>query len=381
MNKTPTSSLTSQLKKTAALVVISIFTAGIGYHFTRSLPPRNIKPETARPADDLENIGNGWWESKRLIYHGIPARIVFVLPPATDIRQDTVNEALWHEFDRIGKIFNPFDPDSEIFYLNSTTQSNPILISDDMKSVVHISQQLWIDTNGQFEPTMWPIKQLWQNAEKIQQVPNETDIAKALQKTGFDQVRFIENNENSIQFVNHPLKFDFGGVVKGYAVDRIRQILVNSGITAGLVQLGGEISAFGYNDKKPWRIGVQHPKQMDRIWGIISAYGDIRVSTSGNYRQPIKINGKSYYHIFSPKNGKPVSEKVLGVTTACINGKNTNARLDGIATAITVMGPAKGFELAKKLKVEAVILYKKNDGAIGELMTPGLPKHYTPAEK
>jgi thiamine biosynthesis lipoprotein len=381
MDNTPTASSIPNLKRAFALLFIIFFAAGLGYQFSMSLFRKNMEPETPQSPVVLKHIGNRWWESEQLIYHGIPTRVVFSMPPDTDIRPEAVNAAIWNEFDRIGKIFNPFDPNSEIFHLNSSPQSEPIVISGDMNSVIRISRHLWEDTEGHFDPTMWPIKQLWQNAEKNQQIPSASDITLALQQTGFNKILLYEKTENLIKFENHPVKFDFGGVVKGYAVDQVRQILVDSGITAGLVQLGGEISAFGKNDEKPWRIGVQHPNQMDKIWGVISSYGDLRVSTSGNYRQPISINGQSFYHIFSPKTGEPVSEKVLGVTTLSLDGKITNARLDGIATAITVMGAANGLELAEKLNVDVIILYENSDGTIGNLMTPRLSDYYTPTGK
>ncbi|MBC2715032.1 MAG: FAD:protein FMN transferase [Desulfobacteraceae bacterium] len=381
MNKKAPTTIFHKYKKTAALVFLILFSAGFSYHVITTFPTRHIKSGTTNshpknPYTDLKNIGENWWEAGRFIYHDIPARIVFLLPPATGNRPDAVNEAIWLEFDRIGDIFNPFKPDSEISRINSLVQSDSISVSDDVNSVIRISQLLWVDSSGQFDPTMWQIKRLWQNAEKNQQIPSEKDIAAALQWTGFDKIRLDENIENSIEFENHPIKFDFGGIVKGYAVDQARQILLNSGVTAGLVQLGGEISAFGKNNKKPWRIGIQHPKQMDKVWGVLLSNKSLRISTSGNYRQPIKINGQSFYHIFSPKTGKPVSEKILGVTTACLNGKNANARLDGIATAITVMGAAKGLALAEKLKIDVLILYEKRDGTIGELMTPGFLNNY-----
>ncbi len=383
MNKTPTLSIISSLKRTTALLFIIFFAAGVGYHFTTSRPVKSMEPETLQSSVILKHIGNDWWESEQLIYHGIPARIVFLMPQTSYASDspETVNKTAWNEFDRIGKIFNPFDPNSEIYHLNSSPRSESICISGDMSSVICISRRLWEETEGNFDPTIWPIKQLWQNAEKNQQIPSETDITKALQQTGFDKILPYEKTENSIKLEHLPIKFDFGGVVKGYAVDQVRQILLNYGITAGLVQLGGEVSTFGKNNENPWRIGVQHPNQMNRIWGIISSYGDLRVSTSGNYRQPISINGKSFYHIFSPKTGKPVSEKLLGVTTVSIDGKHSNAELDGIATAITVMGTAKGLELAETLNIDVVIIYENSDGTIGELMTPRLSDYYTPAEK
>ena len=378
MNQKILSTITHKSKKTVALILVILFLTGISYLAASYLTTHPLTPEGTHSSRKTgpENIGNDWWEAGLLIYHGIPARIVFLLPPAAGNSPEAVNKAVWLEFERIGEIFNPFDPNSEIFYLNSTSQSDPILISDDVNSVIRISQQLWIDTNRQFDPTMWQIKQLWQNAEKNQQIPGIKDIATALQWTGFDKVRLDEKAENSIKFENHPVKFDFGGIIKGYAVDQTRQILLNSGVTAGLVQLGGEISAFGNNDEKPWRIGIQHPKQMDKVWGVISSYNSLRVSTSGNYRQPIQINGHSFYHIFSPETGKPVSEKILGVTTVSLGGKETNARLDGIATAITVMGAAKGLALAEKLNIDVLILYEKKDGSIGEIMTDGLSTSY-----
>ena len=253
MNKTPTDSIISNRKRAFALLFIIFFAAGLGYHFTTSFFQKGVESETPQSSVVLNHIGNNWWESEQLIYHGIPARIVFLLPPTSDassIRPETVNSAVWNEFDRIGKIFNPFDPNSEIFELNSTPQSEPIFISGDMNSVISISRHVWEETEGHFDPTMWPIKQLWQNAEKNQEIPSETDINKALQLTGFDKIQLDEKTENLIKLENHPVKFDFGGVVKGYAVDQVRQVLIDSGISAGLVQLGGEISAFGKKQRK-----------------------------------------------------------------------------------------------------------------------------------
>lgn len=380
MNKKK-STIFQKYKKPAFITLLILISVGIGYHamslfLTRGLEIRPLHTNNANSEPSLKNIDGEWWEDRQLIYHDIPARILFSAPLSKNKSPDKINQAVWHEFDRIGRRFNPFDPESEIFRINAPPQVEAISVSDDMMSVMHISKQLWNDTVGQFDPTMWQIKQLWQNAEKNQQIPAGKDIAAALQWTGFKKIRFSGATANTIYFTGHPVKFDFGGVVKGYAVDRARQILLDSGVTAGLVQLGGEISAFGNNNKNPWRIGIQHPKQMDKVWGIISSFNSLRVSTSGNYRQPIQINGNSFYHIFSPNTGQPVSEKILGVTTASIGCKETNARLDGIATAITVMGAAKGLAIAEKLNIDTLIFYEKSDGTIGELITPGLSGYY-----
>jgi len=370
-------------KAAAFIALLVLISVGISYYamslfLTQGLAHRPLHTDNANNEPSLKNIGGEWWEARRLIYHNIPARILFSTPLSKNKSPDKINQAVWHEFDRIGRLFNPFDPESEISRLNAIKQSCPITVAKDVYSVMHISQYLWHDSNGQFDPTMWQIKRLWQTAEKNQQIPSKKDIAAALQWTGFNKIQFSDAIENTIYFTDHPVKFDFGGMVKGYAVDQARQILLDSGVTAGLVQLGGEICAFGNNNENPWRFGIQHPRQMDKVWGVISSFNSLRVSTSGNYRQPIQINGNDFYHIFSPQTGKPVSEKILGVTTVSIDSKETNARLDGIATAITVMGATKGLALAEKLKIDALILYETKGGTIEEIMTDGLSIHYTP---
>ena len=362
------------------LVLLLLFGSLTGYFFVSEMDARfflSQSGEEAKTAPGLENIGDGWWEAGDFIYHGIPARVVFQIPQGCEKTPEQINATAWNEFDRIGKIFNPFDPASEVAHLNSLTQPRTIPVSDDIFAVIRLSRALWIETSGSFDPTMWSIKQLWQTAEKIQKGPNETDITAALKWTGLDNVKILEAPERAIAFSDHPVQFDFGGIVKGYAVDQVREILLHEGIVAGLVQLGGEVATFGSHNGKSWRIGVQHPREMDRVWGVISFDGDIRVSTSGNYRQPIQIGDKSFYHIFSPETGWPVSEKVLSVTTVDLKGTASSARLDGIATAITVMGAKNGLALAEKLRIDAVILYEKNDGGIGEFLTPALSTYLT----
>jgi thiamine biosynthesis lipoprotein len=332
---------------------------------------QTIHTSSDKTSFPVENIKPGWWESSGLIYFQIPARILFKLEKSPDGAAEIISDQAWAEFERIGKIFNPFAPSSEVSWLNSSSKTGLIRVSNDLFKVVAISNDLWKASHGHFDPTLMGIKTLWRLAEKNQQVPSEKDLLGALQATGFDKVHIVDSPEPAIQ-VDHPgIRFDFGGVVKGYAVDRVRELLASHGAISCLVQLGGEISTLGDNDGAPWRIGIQHPKEMDRVWGIVSGPGRLNFSTSGNYMQPIVIQGRSFYHIFNPKTGKPVSEKILGVTTSSNGGTISNAVLDGSATAITVLGSAAGLEFAQKTGIEALILIEKKDGGIGEVHTSG----------
>ena len=320
-----------------------------------------------------------WYEESRKIYHGIPTRILFKLSKADQDKANQIAQKAWLEFDRIGKIFNPFNPQSELSKINKTQKHKPLTCSQDIIKVLQISHTLYKTSHGSFDPTIWPLKMLWRKAKKSQKLPTDEALEAALAHVGFDKVVIPESLEAPLEFKLASLQFDFGGIVKGYAVDRVQEILKKRGCQAGMVQLGGEVATFGNKNNAKWRIGLQHPLDLSAMWGVVEKTSTLKVSTSGNYRQPIMIQGKAYYHIFSPHTGLPVSEKVLGVSTVGLGDGVDSALLDGAATAIVVLGPDKGLQLAQQLNIECLILIEES-GLIKELTTPGFTPLYAPMQ-
>ncbi len=358
------------------LVAAGIFTLQ-SYLATRDPLP---EPVSEKPSFHFKQVRPGWWETTNYIYFDIPARVVFQLPEKEErIDPEVLSKQIWNEFERIGNIFNPFDPDSETARLNRAGTRRTIPVSKEMLEVLMLSRTLWLASNGAFDPTMLPVKQMWEDAVQSQQIPSNREITKAMAHAGFDKVEIIKER-SEIRRKDKGVRFDFGGIAKGFAVDKVTALLREHEIPAALVALSGEIRTFGKNDDTPWRIGLQHPLDMNALWGVVSSDLDICVSTSGNYRQPLFISGREFYHIFDPQTGRPVSEKILGVTTLCSSKKASNALLDGTATAITVTGMDEGIKLAERLGIETLIVKKSRTGEIEEAMTAGFKTHYEPAQ-
>jgi thiamine biosynthesis lipoprotein len=332
----------------------------------------------------LEQVRPDWWETRRAIYHEIPARVLYRLPDGDRARARVVADGVWAEFDRINSIFNSFDPTSEVGRLNDLSRvgGGSVAVSGDLLEVLGVSQRLWEASDGRFDPTVWPLKELWREAVRTDTPPSSEQLAKALAVTGFGKLSLPSPPERpalgdpTLELPAVGLRFDFGGVAKGYAVGCVESFLRGNGVEQGLVQLGGEVSAFGDHDGKAWRVGVQHPRDMNALWGVIAHRETLRISTSGNYRQQLKIAGNTYYHIFDPRDGRPVSTRVLGVTTADLQGRVSSAFLDGAATAIAVMGAEAGLALARRLGIDALILVDAADEGVRELMTEPLRAHY-----
>jgi thiamine biosynthesis lipoprotein len=246
--------------------------------------------------------------------------------------------------------------------------------------VARISRILWTESQGRFDPTVWPLKALWRSAVVSQQVPDRAAIAAVLSHMGFGKVQVCALGR-ALRVVDPHTKVEFGAIAKGYAVDQVKRVLESEGVLSGLVQVGGEIACFGPPSGQRWRLGIQHPKKDDQIWGTIAHKEGLRVSTSGNYRQPLQIGSQSYYHIFDPTTGLPASDRVLGVTTADLLNRANNSMLDGAATAITVLGVSKGLALANRLGIEALVLVEDEQAGIVERMTDGFSSAYERFQK
>lgn len=373
---------------TASSLVIFIFillliSGGI-YALNPSAPNNEAPRETVDTPRtfQLKQVRPEWWQTSDAIYFGIPARIVFHLPetPGNNnphIDPEILAQKIWDEFDRIGHIFNPFDPNSETGRLNSQNTRGPIPVSKEIYNVLQLSEKLWEASAGAFDPTMLRVKQLWNEAVKSQQIPSNMEIRRIMAHTGLEKIERAPGR-HEIKLESKDIRFDFGGIAKGYAVDKVVDLVQAHGIENAMVSLAGEIRTFGKNNEAPWRIGIQHPEDMNALWGIVSSDIDINISTSGNYRQPMIIAGQEFYHIFSPKTGRPVSERILGVTTLCVSQKGSSALLDGAATAIIVLGKDKGLAFAETMGIEALILYRSRGGEIEALMTEGFKPYYKP---
>ena len=134
-------------------------------------------------------------------------------------------------------------------------------------------------------------------------------------------------------------------IAKGYAVDRIAKLLINSNRNNFLFDIGGEIITNGSKHGAPWLIGIQNPSSIESH-SIMEIYSSnfLAVATSGEYRnQKINENGDLISHTFVPKTKLSIADKSYSVTVA---SDKSSMIADAWATALNVLGPKKGIRLA-----------------------------------
>ena len=236
------------------------------------------------------------------------------------------------ELQRLDALLSTGSNTSEVTRINQQKTAN---LSDDTAYLLERSQQIYQDTQGAFDITIYPIMKLWGFAGDTFHVPTQKELDAVL--PGVDMSALCYQKENKTLTIPEASAMDFGGIAKGYASDRAAEILKNYGIESAIMNLGGNVRAIGTKtDGSLWRVGIRTPDGSQPYLGTISVK-DKAVITSGGYERYFEENGIVYHHIIDPKTGKPAQNGLVSVTIVCEDGTTA----DGLSTALYVMGTEK----------------------------------------
>lgn len=170
----------------------------------------------------------------------------------------------------------------------------------------------------------------------------------------------LEIDRAALRLRKHaPVTLDLNGIAKGHGVDRLAETLRGFGISAALVGIDGEMRAMGLRpDGRPWAIAVEAPDPDRRAPHAILALEDAAVATSGDYRHGVTVRGQRLSHTMDPATGGPLRSSPASVTVVA----RTCAEADAWATALMVLGPKAGGDLAARLGLDALFLMRDADG-------------------
>lgn len=307
--------------------------------------------------------GSGrWYQEVRDLYYGISVQVRYYPENAQ------LSKRVWAYLESIDGIFNDYKAESEISAINRRDAAGDVTLSPMLAEAFGKARQAWKLSDGVFDVTCAPIRKLWRQAAKQGVLPSDAEVVAVRERCGLN---LTEQDGNRLTLAKAGVQFDFGGIVKGIIADHVIEMLKEGGAQNALVQIGGETAAFGLSQKnRPFRIAVQHPEQRDGTWCVIQARGDgLSASTSGNYENPIMINGREFYHIMDPRTGYPAKTEIVSVSIAFPEtGKNWLA--DTLSTTGVLLGPEKTFSIVKQLGGEALFLIREN-GEIKETASPG----------
>ncbi|MEO1485306.1 MAG: FAD:protein FMN transferase [Bacteroidota bacterium] len=274
----------------------------------------------------------------------------------------------------INASLSTYIPDSDISKINRGDST--IVVDKSFRDVYLQSQRVYVETKGYFDPTVGVLVNAWGfGPEKPINQLDSVQVDSLMQYVGWSKVQL--KSDFTISKANPNIRFDFNAIAKGYAIDRLAQMLDDSfGVDHYLVEVGGEVVAKGINviTGKPWTIGIDDPTNLDsRGSAALIHLKDGALASSGNYRKfrVDEATGEKYVHTINAKTGFTKNSNILSATVVA----NNCMEADAYATAFMAMELEDTQNLLKQVNdLETFIIYLDEQGNTQRFMTPGFEK-------
>lgn len=275
---------------------------------------------------------------------------ISVVAESQDVADEHINCAV-AEIRRIESLLTTFNADSQTNQINAQAGVKPVRVDWEVYQLIERAIKISDLTQGAFDITYGSIdKSLWNFDMQMTKLP---DAEAARASVSLINYRNIELNakQGTAFLKQRGMRIGFGGIGKGYAADRAKQLLQARGVHSGIVNAAGDLMTWGRQPNgKPWTVAIADPNQNVPYFSTLNI-SNMAIATSGNYEKYAIIDGKRYSHTIDPKTGMPVSG-IKSVSVICPNAELA----DALATPIMVMGAQVGLNLINQLRQVACII-------------------------
>lgn len=276
------------------------------------------------------------------------------------------------EFDRLHNKLHPWKPGPLKNLNDALTQPgkrNPV--DEEMAAILRDATRLSEQSGELFNPAIGRLVALWGfHGDEIRAALPDAARVKAL-VAAQPRMSDIAVSGNEAQSRNGAVHVDLGGYAKGYALDRAAALLRARGIKNALVNVGGNVFALGSHGKRPWRVGIQHPRKPSAIAAVDLKDGEA-IGTSGDYQRYFELGGRRYCHLIDPRSGHPAQD-AQAATVLIPPGPGAGTLSDVASKPVFIAGAAGWREAARKMGVaQAMLIDAKGEVHISSALRRGI---------
>ncbi len=266
-----------------------------------------------------------------------------------------IDEAV-SEIKRIEKLLTTFDDNSQTNLINHHAGIGPVKVDREVFNIIQRSLRISQLTQGAFDITYGSIdKKLWNFDQNMKSLPDPKTAKQLVRLINYRNV-ILDETSCTVFLKEQGMRIGFGGIGKGYAAECAKKLMQQNGVSSGIVNASGDLTAWGYQpDGKPWTIGIANPDKTGEAFSHLEIT-NMAVATSGNYEKFIMIDGKKYSHTINPKTGLPVT----GIKSVTIISPNAEIA-DAMATPVMIMGISVGMDMVNQIKGLGCILIDDNN--------------------
>ena len=234
-------------------------------------------------------------------------------------RMEGAVDAAFEEVHRLDEMLSNYKPESELSEVNRHASERAFAVSPELFGLLSSCLEYSRESEGAFDITVGPLMKVWGFYKGTGRLPHRAEILGALDRVGYRNV-VLDSANRTVRFAKAGVELDPGGIGKGYAVDRMIDVLKQYGIRRALVSASGS-SIYGMGappGEKGWRVQIRDPKDEHKT--VAEVYlKDESMSTSGNYEKFFRAEGRIYSHIMDPRTGWPaqgvLSDSVIAPRT------------------------------------------------------------------
>ena len=152
------------------------------------------------------------------------------------------------------------------------------------------------------------------------------------------------------------LRFDLGGVGKGWIADRALTLL--SAWPSAVIDADGDLAIL-CAPGKCWEVGIGDPRTTDSNLAVLRLAALARggptrwgVATSGTSIHRWNVDGAVNHHLIDPRTGRPAETDVIQATVIA----GSALRAEALAKAAAISGSVQGFALLQRARVRGAVL-------------------------
>jgi thiamine biosynthesis lipoprotein len=285
-------------------------------------------------------------------------RVELLIAGAPEAQARAAGNRALQEFDRLHRTYHAWQP-SELSALNEAIAAGRTQdVTPEFAAYIREAQSVAAAGDHLFDPGIGRLIALWGfHTDDIQPRLPDPDAVRAV-LAQHPSVADLRLDGNRIASRNKAVALDFGGYLKGVALDRAAASLKADGIANALINIGGNVMALGTRDGRgtPWRVGIQHPRPQG-VGGAPLASLELKdgeaIGTSGDYHRYFEVAGRRYCHLLDPRSGVP-AEGTQAVTVLIAPGPSAGMRSDALSKPIFIAG-TEWRAMAKQLGVDAAL--------------------------
>lgn len=224
--------------------------------------------------------------------------------------------------------------DSELMAINHQAGQRSVVVHPQLYDLIKIGKYHSCADDSNLNIAIGPLIQTWRIGFQDAKVPSQAEIDELLRLTNPHHI-ILDDQEQTVFLKESGMKIDLGCLAKGYIADLLVDFLKTAGVTAALINLGGNIVGLGpvrQGQAEKWRIGIQDPQKNRNDYVTVLDIANQSVVTSGIYERSLKKDNQTYHHIFNPKTGYPTQTDVASLTIRSkqsVDGEIWTTRLYG----------------------------------------------------